>query len=130
MNVKEFKKIALVGASKNPAKYGNIILKDLLSKGFEVLPVNPNYDEIEGVKCYKSIKELPRDVDVIVFVVPPKVGLQVAKEAVEAGFKKLWFQPGAESEEIREFLEKVGVEYSFEKCIMVETSDKKMFLEV
>ncbi|MPW38389.1 CoA-binding protein [Thermococcus sp. 101 C5] len=130
MNVKEFKRIALVGASKNPAKYGNIILKDLLSKGFEVLPVNPNYDEIEGVKCYKSIKELPRDVDVIVFVVPPKVGLQVAKEAVEAGFKKLWFQPGAESEEIREFLEKVGVEYSFEKCIMVETSDKKMFLEV
>ncbi|MCO6040695.1 CoA-binding protein [Thermococcus alcaliphilus] len=130
MNVKEFKKIALVGASKNPAKYGNVILKDLLSKGFEVLPVNPNYDEIEGVKCYKSIKELPKDVDVIVFVVPPKVGLQVAKEAVEAGFKKLWFQPGAESEEIREFLEKVGVEYSFEKCIMVETSDKKMFLEV
>jgi len=130
MNVKEFKRIALVGASKNPAKYGNIILKDLLSKGFEVLPVNPNYDEIEGVKCYKSIKELPKDVDVIVFVVPPKVGLQVAKEAVEAGFKKLWFQPGAESEEIREFLEKVGVEYSFEKCIMVETSDKKMFLEV
>ncbi|MCA6213782.1 CoA-binding protein [Thermococcus bergensis] len=130
MNVKEFKKIALVGASKNPAKYGNIILKDLLSKGFEVLPVNPNYDEIEGVKCYKSIKELPRDVDVIVFVVPPKVGLQVAKEAVEVGFKKLWFQPGAESEEIREFLERLGAEYSFEKCIMVETSDKKMFLEV
>ncbi len=48
MNVKEFKRIALVGASKNPAKYGNIILKDLLSKGFEVLPVNPNYDEIEA----------------------------------------------------------------------------------
>ncbi|EHR78716.1 CoA-binding protein [Thermococcus litoralis DSM 5473] len=130
MNVKEFKKIALVGASKNPAKYGNIILKDLLSKGFEVLPVNPNYDEIEGLKCYRSVKELPKDVDVIVFVVPPKVGLQVAKEAVEAGFKKLWFQPGAESEEIREFLERAGVEYSFGKCIMVETSDKKMFLEV
>ncbi|KUJ98408.1 MAG: Uncharacterized protein XD43_1924 [Thermococcales archaeon 44_46] len=130
MNAKEFRKIALVGATPNPTKYGNIILKDLLGKGFEVLPVNPKYDEIEGVKCYRSVKELPRDVDVIVFVVPPKVGLQVAKEAVEAGFKRLWFQPGAESEEIREFLEKAGVEYSFEKCIMVETSDRKMFLEV
>lgn len=130
MNPKEFKKIALVGASKNPTKYGNIILKDLLSKGFEVLPVNPNYDEIEGVRCYRSVRELPKDVDVIVFVVPPKVGLQVAKEAVEAGFKKLWFQPGAESEEIKEFLERAGVEYSFGKCIMVETGDKKMFLEV
>ncbi len=95
MNPKEFRRIALVGASKNPTKYGNIILKDLLGKGFEVLPVNPNYDEIEGLKCYRSVGgELPKDVDVIVFVVPPKVGLQVAKEAVEVGFKKLWFQPG------------------------------------
>ncbi|AEH24374.1 CoA-binding protein [Pyrococcus yayanosii] len=130
MNPKEFKKIALVGASKNPAKYGNIILHDLLGKGFEVLPVNPNHEDIEGLKCYKSVKELPKDVDVIVFVVPPEVGIQVAKEAIEAGFKRLWFQPGAESEEIRELLESHGVEYSFGKCIMVETSDRKMFLEV
>ncbi|MBC7094212.1 MULTISPECIES: CoA-binding protein [Thermococcus] len=130
MNHKEFKKIALVGATKNSTKYGNIILKDLINKGFEVLPVNPNYDEIEGLKCYRSVKEIPKEVDVIVFVLPPKVGIQVAKEAVEAGFKKLWFQPGAESEEIREFLEKAGVEYSFGRCIMVETGDRKMFLEV
>lgn len=130
MDVKEFKKIALVGATRNPVKYGNIILKDLVSKGYEVLPVNPKYDEIEGLKCYRSVKELSKDVDVIVFVVPPKVGLQVAKEAVEVGFKKLWFQPGAESEEIREFLENAGVEYSFGRCIMVETGDRKMFLEV
>jgi len=130
MDVKGFRRIALVGATKNPTKYGNIILKDLLGKGFEILPVNPNYDEIEGLKCYKSVKELPKDVDVIVFVVPPRVGLEVAKEAVEAGFKKPWFQPRAESEDIRQFLEKAGVDYSFERCIMVETSDKKMFLEV
>ncbi|AIF70157.1 CoA-binding protein [Palaeococcus pacificus DY20341] len=130
MNVGDFKKIALVGASPNPAKYGNIILKDLKKKGFEVLPVNPNYDEIEGLKCYKSVKDLPKDVDVIVFVVPPKVGVKVAKEAIEAGFRKLWFQPGAESEEIRELVEKENIEYSFIKCIMVETSDKRMFLEV
>ncbi|ACJ16333.1 hypothetical protein TON_0845 [Thermococcus onnurineus NA1] len=121
MGVRSFKRIALVGASPNPAKYGNIILRDLMRKGFEVLPVNPNYDEIEGLKCYRSVRELPKDVDVIVFVVPPKVGIQVAKEAVEAGFRRLWFQPGAESEEIREFLESQGVEYSFIKCIMVET---------
>ena len=130
MDVKGFRRIALVGATKNPTKYGNIILKDLLGKGFEILPVNPNYDEIEGLKCYKSVKELPKDVDVIVFVVPPRVGLEVAKEAVEAGFKNLWFQPGPESEDIRQFLEKAGLDYSFERCIMVETSDKKMFLEV
>ena len=130
MDMRGFKRITLVGATKNPMKYGNTILKDLLGKGFEILSVNPNYDEIEGLKCYKSVKELPKDVDVIVFVVPPRVGLEVAKEAVEAGFKNLWFQLGAESEDIRQFLEKAGLDYSFERCIMVETSDKKMFLEV
>ncbi|ADT84384.1 CoA-binding protein [Thermococcus barophilus] len=121
MKVEGFEKIALVGASKNPAKYGNIILKDLLKKGFKVLPVNPNYDEIEGIRCYKSVEELPKDVDVIVFVIPPKACLQAVKRAVETGFKKLWFQPGAESEEIREFLESYNVDYSFYRCIMVET---------
>ncbi|HIP75042.1 MAG TPA: CoA-binding protein, partial [Thermococcus paralvinellae] len=49
------------------------------------------------------------------------VGIQVAKEAVEAGFKRLWFQPGAESKEIREFLESQNMEYSFHRCIMEET---------
>ena len=125
MNPKEFRKIAIVGASKNPKKYGNIILKDLVSKGFEVYPINPKYKEIDGIKCYKSVKELPKEIDVIVFVLPPKIGLQVAKEAIEVGFRRLWFQPGAESEEIRKFLEDNNVEYSFDRCIMVETSKKK-----
>ena len=131
MNPKEFRKIAIVGASKDPKKYGNIILKDLASKGFEVYPINPKYEEIDGIKCYKSVKELPKEIDVIVFVLPPKIGLQVAKEAIEAGFRRLWFQPGAESEEIRKFLENNNVEYSFDRCIMVETSEKKgLFLSM
>ncbi|NJE76156.1 CoA-binding protein [Thermococcus sp. ES12] len=121
MDVRTFGKIALVGATPNPDKYGNVILKDLLQKDFEVLPVNPKYDEIEGLKCYHSVRELPGDVDVIVFVVPSRAGLDVAREAVEAGFRRLWFQPGAESDEIASFLDGEGVEYSFGRCIMVET---------
>lgn len=122
VDVREFRRIALVGASPNPDKYGNVILRNLLAKGFEVLPVNPRYDEIEGLKCYRSVRELPRDVDVVVFVVPPKVGLEVARGAVEAGFKKLWFQPGAESDEIARLLDEEGVEYSFGRCIIAETT--------
>jgi len=129
MNPREFKKIAIVGASKDPKKYGNIILKDLLKKGFEVYPVNPKYDEIDDIKCYKSVRELPRDVDVIVFVVPPEKGIEVAKEAIEAGFRRLWFQPGAESDDIRKLLEGLDIEYSFRRCIMQETGEKKLFLE-
>ncbi|KUH34530.1 CoA-binding protein [Thermococcus celericrescens] len=122
MNVRDFMKIALVGASPNPSKYGNIILRDLVGKGYEVLPVNPKHEEIEGLRCYRSVRELPGDVDVIVFVVPPAVGLGIAKEAVEAGFKRLWFQPGAESDEIARLLDEKGVEYGFGKCIIAETT--------
>ncbi|MBU2622148.1 MAG: CoA-binding protein, partial [Proteobacteria bacterium] len=64
------KGIALIGASSNPYKGGNSILKNLL-KGFKggIYPVNPAYNEIEGLKCYPSVTEVPDPVDLaIVFV--------------------------------------------------------------
>ncbi|MCD6551555.1 CoA-binding protein, partial [Thermotoga sp.] len=85
MDPKKFKKVALVGATINPKKYGNVILKDLVSKGFEVLPVNPKYEQIEGFRAYRSVDELPADVDVIVFVVPPGVALEETKKAYRTG---------------------------------------------
>lgn len=122
-DVSKIKKIGLVGATTNKSKFGYKILKDLVAKGYEVYPITPNYDEIEGIKTYKSVKNLP-EVDILNFVVPPKIGLNVTKEAYENGFKKFWYQPGAESEEIKEYLESIKdpeVEYLFYKCIMVET---------
>lgn len=131
MDPKKFKKIALVGATVNPRKYGNVILKDLVSKGFEVLPVNPKYDEIEGFRVYKSVGELSEDIDVIVFVVPPEVALEETKKAYDTGFRRFWYQPGAFSEEIKKFLDSLkDVEYSAEKCIMVETSSSRGFLNL
>ncbi len=108
MNAKGLGRIALVGASPNPDKYGNVILRDLPEKGFEVLPANPKYDEAEGLRCYLSVKELPGDVDVVVFVVTPKVGILVTKEVIEAGFGRLWFQPGVENDEIARALDERG----------------------
>ncbi|NUU98627.1 MULTISPECIES: CoA-binding protein [unclassified Marinitoga] len=122
-DMKKIRKVALIGATTNKSKYGYKILKDLISKGYEVLPVTPNYEQIEGIKTYKSVKDLP-NVDILNFVVPPKIGLEITKEAYKHGFKKFWYQPGAESEEIKKYLESLNdseVEYLFYKCIMVET---------
>ncbi|OOC43418.1 CoA-binding protein [Thermosipho sp. 1074] len=121
VDLNKVKKIALVGATTNKEKFGYIILKDLISKGFEVIPVTPKYEEIEGIKVAKTIKELEEDVDLIVFVVPPKVGAVVTREVLERGFKNLWYQPGAYSSEIEEILKQSGVEVVRERCIMVET---------
>ncbi|KAF2956401.1 CoA-binding protein [Marinitoga sp. 38H-ov] len=121
MDVKKIKRIGLVGATTNKSKFGYKILKDLVSKGYDVYPVTPNYEEIDGIKTYKSVTDLP-EVDVLNFVVPPSIGLKITKEAYENGFRKFWYQPGAESEEIKEYLESLpDAEYLFHKCIMVET---------
>ncbi|MFN3691551.1 MAG: CoA-binding protein [Fervidobacterium sp.] len=122
MELSRIRKIALVGATKNPEKFGYIILKDLTGKGFEIFPVSPNYDEIDGVKVYKSVEELPSDVELIVFVVPPHIGLEELKKAYNKGFRRFWFQPGAESQEIIDYSKKLSdAEFSFIKCIMVMT---------
>ncbi len=114
--------IAVIGASTNPRKYGNIVLRFLVERGYEVYPVNPKHDEIEGLRCFRDVTELPSNTDLLVFIVPPKVGLEVATKAISAGFNRLWFQPGAESEEIVALLRRAGVEYSVGRCIMVELS--------
>jgi len=125
MNPNTFSKIAVVGASGNPNKYGNKIVKDLKAKGFKVYPVNPNYEEIEELKCFNTTGELPHDVELIVFVVPSNIGLKESEKAINLGFNNLWFQPGAESKEIEEFLKKIdGLNYSIGKCIMMETKEK------
>ncbi len=122
VNPMDFKKIAIIGASENEQKYGNKIVKDLLSKGFEVFPVNPKGIVIENIKCFKTIEELPRDVELLVFVIPPEKGLQEVQKAVSIGYKRFWFQPGAGSKQIENFLKNTDSEYSIGKCIMIETS--------
>ncbi|WP_448374763.1 CoA-binding protein [Fervidobacterium sp.] len=123
MNLKEIRKIAIVGATTNVEKFGYIVLKDLKKKGFEVLPVTPRYEEIDGIKTYKSVEELPKDTELIVFIVPPQVGIEELKKAYNTGFRKFWFQPGAESDQIIEFSKSLtDAEFSFIKCIMVQTN--------
>lgn len=126
MDIKKLRKIAVIGASKNPEKYGNKIVKDLLSKGYEVFPVNPKYEEINGLKCYKDVEELPKDVELLVFVLPPEKGKKIAEKALKLGFKNFWFQPGAESKEIISLLEKKEANVIFGACIMKESKKVKI----
>ena len=65
--------IAIVGASDNRDKYGNIIFRDLRDAGYKVIPVNPNADIVEGEKCYHSLSEIPIKIDVVDTVVPPHI---------------------------------------------------------
>jgi len=115
-------KIALVGASNDKSKFGNRIYLDLRNKGYNVVPVNPKDEKIEGDKAYTSIQMMEELPDIVNFVVPPPIAMKVAQNAVELGIEYLWFQPGSESEEIEYWLKNTdGIKYLVNACIMVET---------
>ena len=85
---------AVVGANTDPEKYGNMIFRKLLRRGYRVFPVNPNYSEIEGQTCYKDLSSLPEKPEVIDMVVSPKRGRPILEEAARLDIKNIWFQPG------------------------------------
>ena len=115
-------KIALVGASNDKSKFGNRIYLDLKNKGYNVVPINPKDEKIEGDKAYTSIEMMEDLPDIVNFVVPPPIAMKVAQNAVELGIEYLWFQPGSESDEIEYWLKNTdGVKYLINACIMVET---------
>ena len=82
--------VAVIGASREPHKIGHQVLKNLLKSGFprdKVFPINPKADQILGLKCYPSVKDVPAPVDLAVVVVPAKIVPKVLEECAEKGVK-------------------------------------------
>ncbi len=119
------RRVAVVGASNRPEKWGYKIWRYLRERGHEVFAVNPGLDSIDGQPCVKALDDLPRPADGgppvegIDLVVNPKIGIEVAKAAARLKIPRLFVQPGAESNEIREYCERNGVDY-VEACVLVE----------
>lgn len=120
MQISKKTKIAIIGASNNPEKYGYKVYKDLKENGFNVIPINIHEQEIQGDKAYNYLKDYPEEIDVIVLVIPPEQGLIVLSQALAMQIKKVWFQPGSESEDLINFAKEHGFEYVANACIMVE----------
>lgn len=117
--------VALIGASNDSTKYGNIIFKDLKSKGYTVYPINPKATSIEGVPALHSLEELKEktNVDLLVYVIPPALTLESLKKAKELGYKKIWLQPGAADAAVAEYLDTNDFQYIIGACVMVESRD-------
>ncbi|MEM1550332.1 MAG: CoA-binding protein, partial [Candidatus Bathyarchaeia archaeon] len=83
------KAIAVVGASRDPSKIGHGVLRNLIEGEFSgaIYPINPNADEILGLKCYKSVKDVPGEVDLAVIVVPAKIVPSVLEDCGVKGVK-------------------------------------------
>lgn len=113
--------IALIGATNDSSKYGNIIYKDLKRKNIKVYGINPKATTIDGDKAYHTLDELKIKPDILNFVLPPKIGIEIIKDAINKGYDNFWLQPGAESEEIINLLTLNNKNYLANACVMVET---------
>ena len=110
----------VVGASRDPEKYGHKVYRDLLNAGYNVYCVNPNTDEVLGKKCFPNLEVLPIKPDVVDVVVPPKITEQIVKICKKLEITKVWMQPGSESEAAIRFCEENGMDVIHGICVMVE----------
>ena len=123
-SIEEFlkqKHFAIVGSFRNKSKYAYRIFKTLKEKGYGVYPVNPHRKEVEGLTCYRSIKDIPLSVDVACIVTPPAITEKVVKECREKGITRVWLQPGAESDEAIRFCQENGIKVVYNVCVMLES---------
>lgn len=118
--------LAVVGASRHKEKFGYKIFHSLKNSGFKIYPVNPEADEIDNEKCYDSISDLPEKPDVVVTIVPPTTTEKIVKEAKKLGVKKVWMQPGSESDNAIEYCEKNGISVAAKMCMVVDGLKKKL----
>lgn len=114
----------VVGASENKSKFGYKIFKALKENGYNVYPVNPGYDKIDGEKCYHSVKEIPEVVDCVNVVVPPKIGLNLIDEVSELKIENIWFQPGTFNDEVIDKAKEKKLKHVYNNCVLIELKSK------
>jgi len=90
---------AVVGASRDQSKPGNRVLRAFLQNGLAVFPVNPNTDEVEGLRSYPDLASLPETVHGVCVITPPHVTGSIIEQAGRLGVKNIWLQPGSENEQ-------------------------------
>src|SRR5574341_1944538 len=116
-----FKNIAVVGMSKNPAKAGHFVPKYLMKYGYNITPVNPNSSEILGLKSFSKVSEIKLDVQIVdVFRKSEDVPDVVLDTLKKGRVKVIWLQEGIHNKEAEQTAKSKGIEVVFNRCMMSE----------
>ena len=117
------KRIAVVGVSRSGGEAANTVYHKLRGAGYEVFPVNPNAQEVEGDTCYPDLKSIPGGVDGVVIATHPEVTGQAAQECADAGITRVWihrsFGKGSVSREAVEICRKNSISVIPGACPMM-----------
>ncbi len=115
----EKKRMAIVGASRQNAKFGSQAAKELEARGYEVLYIHPEAETINGKPCYPNLRAVKEKADVVWVCIPASGGEAVLREAADAGFRYVWLQQGASSPELLALGEDLELELVSGKCILM-----------
>ena len=119
--LKEVKVIAIPGLSPKEDKDSHRVAKYLQSVGYKIVPVYPKGDEILGEKVYRSVEEIPFEVDMIDMFRKAEVAKEMLEVMKKRGdIKVLWLQKGIVNNEVGEEAKKLGYKFVQNKCTMVE----------
>lgn len=108
----------MLGASNNPERYSNMLIRRLKAKGHEVFPVNPAFQTIEGLPVYKRVEDLPPGLDVLSIYMNESRSALLGDAIVASGIPRVVFNPGAENPELERRLSEKGSE-ALEACSLV-----------
>ena len=127
--LKNMQSIAVIGASPARTRASNSIVRYLIQNGFKVIPVNPNYDSVEGIRCYAAIGEIPLDTRVDVFTIfrNARYSADTVRDIVEWAEESgqspaVWTQLGVSTPEAEKVARDARLKYVRNRCIMVEHS--------
>ena len=115
-----YKRIAVVGMSKDPQKDAQRIPMYLKNAGYEIIPVNPTATEIAGMKAYRSLSEVPLNFDIVQIFRPSEAVPSIVDEALKTKAKVIWMQLGISNEEAAERARMAGKIVVQDRCMMME----------
>lgn len=113
------KHVAIVGISRQKGKFGNSIFKELNKKDYQLYPIHPELDEFEGVKCYRNISSLPKEVMAVIICIRPEKVLPVIQEAHTKKIRHIWLQQGSESDEVTKFALENDLNLVQRRCVLM-----------
>jgi predicted CoA-binding protein len=112
--------IAVVGLSASWYRPSYFAAKYMLDHGYRVIPVNPQYEEVLGQRCYPSIAAIPGEVDIVdAFRRAPEMP-GIAREAVAKGAKVFWMQLGIRNDEAARIAQDGGLDVVADRCVKIE----------
>ena len=114
------KRVAVVGLSDDPTRPSHGVASYLVSVGKEVIPVNPNYTAVMGIKCYPSLEAVPGPIDVVDVFRRPEHCADVVRSAVAVGAKGVWLQSGIVSPDAERIAREAGIDFVQDRCMKVD----------